>query len=165
MKQRRDQHGLTEKMRASLPLVAAAKSRHQGVLECAELGIVTESHFYRTWMHDDHYVRAVNLERDRVQGASIERCKSFLVAYDEVVMEKLVQVCIDTRNTKQIAAIRLYAEIVGHVTKGGDVNVTTNVVQTASGKQLRFRDTIASANQARAKRLAELGISEGTARE
>jgi len=116
-------------MRRSIPIIAAAPTRSQGLELCREQGIVAIPVFYQTWMRDDRYLKAMLAERERIQGQSIERLTRILAAHDEEVLMECIKVALSERRDK-MRAIEAILNILGYDTgRGARVSVTTNIGQ------------------------------------
>ena len=77
---RRDKNGLTPKQRKSIPIIAAAKSKRQGIIQCTKQKIVTESHFYRRWWQEPAYVKAYNKAKEELEGQIEDRYNQLAIA-------------------------------------------------------------------------------------
>ena len=82
----RDENGLTDKQKQSIPVIASAVTVYEGVRQCVEQRIVSRDHFYHVWKKEPPFVAALNAERERIQGEVAERVRQrFLMSVERVV--------------------------------------------------------------------------------
>src|SRR3972149_9250093 len=125
-------------MRRSIPIIAAAPTRSQGLELCREHGIDAIPVFYQTWMRDDRYLKAMLAERERIQGQSIERLTRILAAHDEEVLMECIKVALSERRDK-MRAIEAILNILGYDTGRGARSVATQT--TAKAKERKKRSS------------------------
>jgi hypothetical protein len=145
---RRDKNGMTEKMRASIPIIAAARTRREGIQQCQKFGIIgsgdgSERHFYRAWLKHPYYRSELERERERVQGEMAERIQSLMMAYEEDIVEHLCITALSSRADK-IRAAELILTLRGYPT----------------GKGVRLNQQIIQANQNNLPELERLSDAE-----
>ncbi len=132
----RDKSGLTRKQRLAITIVAGAKSRHQGVLECERKKIITADHYYRQWMHERRFVFAINAERTRIQGEHNERREQQLYAYEEAVTQEVIDTAL-SKGADKMRAIEVFFGLIGVDTGRGNRFKSTTHIQHTTNIELR----------------------------
>ena len=127
---RRNKDGLTDKQQQALPIIARAKSRHQGVLECEQLGIVKQWQYYQHWVKEPEVVRQLEEEREKYFGEVRVRVKDIFIGYAELLAQRLVTFGLQDGRDRLRAIEDVLSAIGIEFGKGSQVNVKTNVIQT-----------------------------------
>jgi hypothetical protein len=128
---RRDSDGLTDKQKQAIPIIARAKSRHQGILECERLGIVRQSHYYNRWVKEPVFVEKLEEERRKYFEEVRNRVMDVFVAYAELLAQRLVSFGLQDGRDRLRAIENVLTAVGIEFGKGQKVDVKTNVVQTA----------------------------------
>lgn len=149
-----EKYDLTEKQRRSLPIIAAARTVHAGVEECIEAHVfASHEQFYNRWIKQPHYVKALNIEREKVQGEITERIKQIMIVYAESIAIAMVDAA--TQNSyrpEQQRAREACLAIIGLDTgRGNRQSVTIN--QQIAEKQASFQDRFEARLESRHRRI------------
>lgn len=125
----RDENGLTERMREVIPIIARARTKHQGVVQCIELGILaSENSYYRNFATDDHYVKAQNAERTRIMGERIERAIQIIEHYDDALVRTLVKRALSKKHKDAQRALETALHMGGHdIGRSSNFHIETHV--------------------------------------
>jgi len=132
---RRNKDGLTDKQQQALPIIARAKSRHQGVCECERLGIVSEGQYYQRWVKEPEFVRQLEEERERYFGEVLVRVRDIFVSYAELLAQRLVTFGLQDGRDRLRAIEDVLSAIGIEFGKGSQINVKTNVIQSGGREE------------------------------
>lgn len=136
---RRDKDGLTDKQRQSLPIIARAKSRHQGVLECEKMGIVRQSHYYNHWVKEPEFVRMLEEERHKYFEEVRSKVTDTFLSYAEILAQRLVSFGLQDGRDRLRAIEDVLTAIGVELGKGSRVDIRTNVVQGTLNEDIAER--------------------------
>ncbi len=153
---RRNKNGLTDKQQQALPIIARAKSRHQGVLECQRLGIVNQTQYYKYWTKEPQFVERLQEERDKYFGEVRSRIKDIFVSYAELLAQRLVSFGLQDGRDRLRAIEDVLGAIGIELGRGSRVDVRTQVVQASQGQG--FAERVKDIQEER-QRLAERAAS------
>ena len=136
----RDERGLTEKQRLSIPVIAAAETIRKGVIECVEKNILSSlEFFYKSWWRQSNYQKAVTDARSLLQGDAAERVRTIFLANIEATAKNIVKHASSSRSDSMRAA-EIQLNGVGIDTgRGNRFKVSQTVGATIEEKQEDFR--------------------------
>lgn len=143
----------------SLPIVASTVTVHNGVKILVRLGIIsTKEYFYRKWMHDEDFKKALNEERERMQGNAQERVLQTLLAHETHITQELLRIALSKNHPQKMRAIEdCYALMkFPEMAKGSKLNVQVSAAIAA--KQGTFADRLERLVLDRNEQLRQLGI-------
>lgn len=149
----RDKDGLTDKQRQAIPIIARAKSKHQGVLECEKLGIIKQHHYYKQWVKEPRFVSKLDAERERYFQEVRETVKDVFMTYAEVLAQRLVALGLQDGSDRLRAIEDVLIALGFEFGRGSKVAVQTNVVQSRQGKS--FVEALREAQAQRERRTRE----------
>ena len=149
----RDKDGLTDKMRRALPIIARAKSKHQGVLQCEKLGIIKQHHYYKHWVKDRNYVEKLEAEREKYFHEVRETVKDVFLNYAEVLAQRLVALGLQDGSDRLRAIEDVLTTIGFEFGRGSKVAVQTNVSQNQLGGS--FAESLREVQEERERRAHE----------
>jgi hypothetical protein len=135
----RDKDGLTDKQRQAIPIIARAKSKHQGVLECERLGIVKQHHYYKHWVKEPRYVEKLQIERQQYFEEVREKVTDVFINYAEVLAQRLVALGLQDGSDRLRAIENVLTTLGFEFGRGGKVQVQTNVVQSQNAETFKER--------------------------
>ena len=138
----RDKDGLTDKMKQAIPIIARAKSKHQGVLQCERLGIIRQHHYYKHWVKDRTYVEKLEAEREKYFLEVRDSVNDVFMAYAEVLAQRLVALGLQDGSDRLRAIEDVLTTLGFEFGRGSKVAVQTNVSQSQSDASFaeRFRE-------------------------
>ena len=137
---RRDENGLTDKQRQSLPIITVAPSIHKGMRQCIEKGIVgSREYFYKTWWKQDAYVKAVTEARAEYQGTIRDEILNRFRARAPEIADKMLDTALSGRADSIRACENVLAALGVELGKGNRVNVSQSV---SSEDQREFAEKI-----------------------
>ncbi len=155
---RRNKDGLTDAQQQALPIIARAKSRHQGVLECEKLGIVRQWQYYKFWTKEPQFVKRLDEEREKYFGEVRSRVKDIFIHYAELLAQRLVSFGLQDGRDRLRAIEDVLTAIGIELGKGPRIDVKTNVVQNQRGKEFQEAFKKAQAERERRTRLARIAV-------
>ena len=157
----RDKDGLTDKQRRAIPIIARAKSKHQGVLECEKLGIVKQHQYYKVWVKEPAFVDKLEAERTNYFQEVREQVMDVFMTYAEVLAQRLVALGLQDGSDRLRAIEDVLMSLGFEFARGSKVNVQTNVAQVSKDKSfaecLKEIQEQRTALTERARRAAERG--------
>ena len=139
---RRNKDGLTDKQRAAIPIIARAKSKHQGIVECEKQGIASQRQYYRIWIKEPKFLRKLEEERDKYFGEIRDRVRDIFKDHAEILAQRLVSFGLQDGKDR-LRAIENVLQAIGiDLGKGSRLAVQTNVSQNQSDAdfQARFQE-------------------------
>lgn len=135
---RRDQAGLTDRMRRALPILSTSVTVRRGVQECAEKKITSMQNFYQRWMPQDAFRKALKDARDIALGEVAQRARDLaIVNIENAVLELMQAASKGQKGTGQVRAIESLLALCGldEFRRGGSTNVS--VLQVNENAEVR----------------------------
>lgn len=139
----RDADGLTKKQATSIPIIAGAPTRHAGVTECIEAGIIGgHPYFYAFWMKDEAYTTALIAEEQRLKGLCATRKEKLLTLWHDAIISNAIKIATSDR-PDAMRGVEFCAALMGYdVGRGNRIGVTVTNLQIPSDQQETFKSRI-----------------------
>ena len=137
----RDKNGLNAKQRQSLPVIATAKSRRQGVIECGKQKIVSVAHWYRVWWKQPAYVKAVNQAEEELHGEVKDRIHQLAIAEGLETMRNIIRVA-HSAGTNNMRAAEMHLGAIG-VDTGRSSRFTKSTTHIEQNIYVQLRQELA----------------------
>jgi hypothetical protein len=139
---RRSKDGLTDKQRAAIPIIARARSKHHGIVECEKKGIASQRQYYQVWIKEPKFLRKLDEERDKYFSEIRDRVRDIFKDHAEILAQRLVAFGLQDGKDR-LRAIEIVLQAIGvDLGKGSRLAVQTNVNQHQSEDNffMRLRD-------------------------
>ena len=122
---RRDARGLTQLMVALLPRFVVAPDVRAELKQCMREGLLSDSWYYRKWNKDEHWIAALNAEREEYYKQVVTRIKRKAITHADEALAQLVKIMKGGQENGQRAACEDILLLAGvrEFAKSSSVNV------------------------------------------
>ena len=125
---RRDERGLTARMRTALPIIAAARIPKDGLRECVEKKIIAEHTYYHRWNRDARWLAELNSARELHFGKVRDRGHAQATSRVDELLLELGKIALGTKAAPagQVRAIEDMLLLAGfeEFSRGSNIKLT-----------------------------------------